>query len=278
MKIGANLEIAREAECDFQTGVETAADIGYDFVEPCLSPGYDLFSEAGYFHMVSTEEDPLEYRELTDDLGLAVESVSAHAPLMKPEASVNWLREGVRWVDAWGGSVVNTDEGLQPDWMDDEHAFEVMRYTLTKALQAAERHGVHVAIEPHAAYTADADTFHRLLDLVDSPNLGINYDTGNAYLQGNDPVGYLEDLGPERVVHLHAKDITVEQSDEERGEVTGTPVGCAVGEGVVDWHAVFDVLADAGFDGVVSVECGSFEEARTSYEFLSGLAEEYDLE
>jgi sugar phosphate isomerase/epimerase len=277
MKIGANLEIARGAECDFQTGIETAAEIGYDYVEPCLSPGYDLFGEAGYFHMLSLEEDPLAYREQTDALDLTVEGVSAHAPLMKPEASVNWLREAVRWVDEWGGHVVNTDEGKQPEWMEDEHAFEVMKYTLTTVAKAAERHDVHIGIEPHAEYTADVETFHTLLDLVDSPAIGINYDTGNSYLQGNDPVEYLEALGPDRVVHLHAKDITIEQSDEERGDVTGTPVGCAVGEGVVDWHSVFEVLETAGFDGVVSVECGTFEEARTSYDFLSEVAEEYDL-
>ena len=278
MKIGANLEVARGAECPFRDGVDRIAEIGYDYAEPCLSPGYDLFAEAGYFHMVSLEEDPLEYKEITDARGLTVESVSAHAPLMKPEASVHWLRDAINWVDQWGGSVVNTDEGKQqPSWMDDEFAFEVMRYTLSKVAEAAERHEVHIAIEPHARFTSDVETFTDLLNLVDSPYIGINYDTGNAYLQGNDPIDYLEALGPERVVHLHAKDITVEQGEAERGEVTGTPVGCAVGDGVVDWHGVFSVLEDAGFDGVVSVEAGTFEEAEQSYSFLRSLSEEYSL-
>ena len=31
----------------------------------------------------------------------------------------------------------------------------------------------------------------------------------------------------DRLVHVHAKDISVEQSESERGKVTGTPVGCA---------------------------------------------------
>jgi sugar phosphate isomerase/epimerase len=227
--------------------------------------------------MVSLEEDPLEYRAMTDELGLTVEGVSSHAPLMKPEASVNWLRRAVEWTDWWGGDVVNTDEGPRPEGMDDDHAFEVMRYTLSRAVAAAERHGVTVGIEPHQSFTADAETFHRLLGLVDSEHVGINYDTGNAYLQDNDPVDYLRALGPERVVHLHAKDITIEQGEAERGEVTGTPVGCAVGEGVVDWEAVFGVLEEAGFDGVVSVECGTVEEAERSHEYLTDLAGEFAL-
>jgi sugar phosphate isomerase/epimerase len=277
MKIGVNLEFVRDHDMSFEEGIETAADIGYDFVEPCVSTGYDLLAEAGYYHMISMEEDPLEYRELTDDLGLSVEGVSSHAPLMKPEASVNWLRRAVEWTDWWGGEFVNTDEGPRPEGMDDERAFEVMEYTLSEAVEAAERHDVTIGLEPHQEFTADAETFHRLLTLVDSDHIGINYDTGNSYLQGNDPVEYLEALGPERVVHLHAKDITIEQSDEERGEVTGTPVGCAVGEGVVDWPAVFDVLSDAGFDGVVSVECGTIDEAERSHDYLTDLSSAYAL-
>lgn len=53
MNIGANLEISREAECSFEIAIERAAEIGYDYVEPCLAPGYDMFSEGGYFHLVS---------------------------------------------------------------------------------------------------------------------------------------------------------------------------------------------------------------------------------
>lgn len=215
---------------------------------------------------------------MTDEVGLKVESVSSHAPLMKPEASVHWLRESIRWIDQWGGSVVNTDEGKQqPEWMDDEFAFDVMRYTLSKVAESAERHDVSIGIEPHARFTSDVETYKRLLGLVDSPNIGINYDTGNSYLQGNDPVGYLEALGPENAVHLHAKEISIEQGEKERGEVTGTPVGCAVGDGVVDWEGIFEALKNADFDGIVSVEAGTFEEAERSYEFLTDLAEQYDL-
>lgn len=272
MKIGVNMEFSRDAEFSFQEGVERAAGIGYDYVEPNVSTGYDLLATGGHYHMLSVEEDPLEYRELTDELGLTVESVSSHAPLMEPEKSVRWLRRAIEWVDAWGGDVVNTSEGgHRPAWMDYEDAFDMMRYTLTKVTQTAERRDVRVGVEPHEYYTKDVETFNRLLGLVDSPAIGINYDTGNVYMQGNDPVDFLDALGPERVVHLHAKDISVEQS-ADRGGGSGTTVGCAVGDGLVDWPAVFDLLEGGGFDGVVSVECGTIEEAERSYEYLTDLA------
>ncbi|TVR73763.1 MAG: sugar phosphate isomerase/epimerase, partial [Spirochaetaceae bacterium] len=42
----------------------------------------------------------------------------------------------------------------------------------------------------------------------------------------------------DRIFHIHAKDISFEQGEAERGKVTGTPVSCACGEGVVDWERV----------------------------------------
>ena len=66
----------------------------------------------------------------------------------------------------------------------------------------------------------------RIVELVDSPVIGVNFDTGNSYLCGHDPYAWLEHVA-DRLVHLHAKDISVKQADAERGKVTGTAVGCA---------------------------------------------------
>jgi len=85
---------------------------------------------------------------------------------------------------------------------------------------------------------------------------GINFDTGNSYLCGHDPYVWLERV-LDRLVHLHAKDISIQQSDAERGEVTGTPVGCACGDGVIDWAKVIDICRGCERDIVFSVECGT---------------------
>ena len=59
-------------------------------------------------------------------------------------------------------------------------------------------------------------------------------------------------------MHLHAKDISVEQAGAERGKVTGTPVGCACGDGVIDWKKVIQIIRqDCPRDIVLSVECGT---------------------
>lgn len=61
-------------------------------------------------------------------------------------------------------------------------------------------------VEPYQVFTQNVDSFNRIMTLVDSDSIKINYDTGNAYLAGHDPVEYLKALGPERVVHVHANE------------------------------------------------------------------------
>ena len=104
-----------------------------------------------------------------------------------------------------------------------------------------------------------------------SPAIGINFDTGNAYLCGHDVYAWLERVAS-RLVHLHAKDIAQTHADAERGEVTGTPVGCACGEGVLDWTRIIQIVREkCPRDIVFSVECGTPTQAAKSLEHLSKL-------
>ena len=53
--------------------------------------------------------------------------------------------------------------------------------------------------------------------------------------------------------------------------VTGTPVGCACGDGVVDWERVLAHPAPLDRELVLSVECGTIDEAERSLNFLRTL-------
>ncbi len=267
---GINLEFIRCEDKSFEAGIERAAQIGYRFVEPMVHTGRELLSEAGYFHSFSMEEDPLEMKEILDRYGVQPSGLSAHCPLMRPEISVPYLQKAIRFAHAIGAPVVNTDEGIRPAWMTDADCFEIMKYTLTMVLRTAELHGILIGIEPHQSISRTTDGLLKIATLVDSPCLRVNYDTGNAYLGGADPYEGLKAV-TELLVHVHAKDISIQHSDTERGQVTGTPVGCACGDGVIDWAKVVRILKAAGFEGVLSVECGTPEQAVRSLRHLRGV-------
>ena len=253
---------------ELRGGRARAAQIGYRYIEPMVHNGRELLSEAGHFHSVSMDEDALWAKDVCDANGVKCSGLSAHCPLMRPEISVPYLEKAIRFAKALGAPVVNTDEGIRPPWLTDGECWEAMRYTLKTVLRTAERHGIYVGIEPHQSISRTTAGLLRIATLVDSPMLRVNYDTGNAYLGGEDPYAGLEAV-VDLVVHVHAKDISIQHAEAEKGKVTGTPVGCACGDGVIDWSRVVGILRGAGYRGVLSVECGTPLQAERSLAHLT---------
>ncbi len=268
--IGINLEFVRHEDKNFEWGVSKAAQLGYKYVEPMVHWGRELLSEAGYFHSVSMLDDPLRIRRACAGAGVKLSGLSAHTPLCRPEVGVEYLKQAVRFAAECGAPVVNTDEGPKQAWTTQEEDHALMRYTLMEAAKVAEPRGILIGLEPHQQYSKSPAGLDRIYRLVKSPSIGVNFDTGNSYLSGHDPCRWLARIVG-LLVHLHAKDISLEQSDAERGKITGTPVGCACGDGVVDWARVIAICRRARRDIVLSVECGTVGQAERSIAYLQGL-------
>src|ERR1017187_3725642 len=191
INIGINLEFVRHHDKPFEWGVEKAAELGYTHVEPMVHWGRELLSEAGYFHSVSLLDDPLRIKRACDQHGVRLSGLSAHSPLCKPEISVEYLKQAIRFAAECGAPVVNTDEGPKPAWTTEEEDFTLMRYTLQEAVQVAEPRGIKIGLEPHQQYSQSPAGLDRIFGLVKSTALGINFDTGNAYLCGHNPSSWL---------------------------------------------------------------------------------------
>jgi len=270
IKIGVNMEFVRHADKSFEWGVAKAAELGYEYIEPMVHWGRELLSEAGYFHSVSMLDDPLRIKRACEKYKVKLSGLSAHCPLIKPEISVEYLKQAIRFAAECGAPVINTDEGPKPEWTTVEEDHVLMRYTLMEAAKVADPRGILIGLECHQQYSKTPDGLDRIYRLVKHPAIGINFDTGNSYLAGQDPYKWLNRVVG-RLVHLHAKDISIEHSQAERGKVTGTPVGCACGDGVIDWERVIHICKKARRDIVFSVECGTVEQAERSLQHLKAL-------
>lgn len=265
--VGVNMEFVRSSDKPFAWGVAKAAELGYKYIEPMVHWGRELLSEAGYFHSFSMLDDPLELRAICDRHGVKLSGLSGHCPLARPEVSVDYLTQAIRFAAEAGAPVVNSDEGVKPDFTDETTDFVLMKYVLSRAARVAARRKIKIGLEPHQIYSKTPDGLDRIFHLVDSPAIGINFDTGNSYLAGQDPYRWLEHVR-DRLVHIHAKDISIQQSTQERGKVTGTPVGCACGEGVIDWERIVGILRPLDREICLSVECGTVDQAAKSIEHL----------
>jgi len=163
---------------------------------------------------------------------------------------------------------------------------------LEHSLAYAERRNVILCIENHykdgtwqyPEFAQPEDVFLEILDRVDSPRLGVQYDPSNAIVGGYDPIKFLEKVLP-RVVTMHASDRSLapgatlddlRSSDGKTGYSDKLRHG-EVGKGLIDYDTIFRMLAGAGFSGWISVEDGmnGLDELKRSVEFLRRKVAQY---
>ena len=88
-----------------------------------------------------------------------------------------------------------------------------MKYTLREALFVAERRNVLIGLECHAQYSKTPEGLDRIYHLVDSPAIGINLDTGNALLAGQDPYAWLERVVDRILIQEGVEDLPAHHLD-----------------------------------------------------------------
>jgi sugar phosphate isomerase/epimerase len=274
VKLGLNLEYVRHADRSFEWAVATAADMGYEYVEPMVHWGRELLSAAGYFHSFSMLDNPYTVRRTCEKYGVKISALSSHAPLCKPDVSTDYLKQAVRFAAEVGALMIVTDDGPKPAWTTEAEDQVLMRYVLQEVSALAEERGIKVAVETHGHYTNTPERLAKTLALVDSQAIGINFDTGNSFLSGNDPEAWLVDV-IDRVVDVHAKEIPRQIAETMRGKINGM-LGIGCGDGVLNWTNIVRICKTAPRDLVLSVECDSVESARRSFRHLSGIVSEVE--
>jgi sugar phosphate isomerase/epimerase len=133
----------------------------------------------------------------------------------------------------------------------------LMKRSYRQILKVAEAHRVIVNIEPHGYFTTNPATMGQMLAFCESPFLRMNMDTGNTFIAGQDPVGFLRRFRA-RVSHLHIKDVSPSLAAAARGAQTGIAVShCALGDGVngKNIRKCLSLMFDAEYQGVLSIEC-----------------------
>jgi sugar phosphate isomerase/epimerase len=128
------------------------------------------------------------------------------------------------------------------------------------------------------------DVFLEIIEQVDHPNFGVQYDPSNALVGGYDPVAFLEKV-KHRVVSMHASDrylaegATLEdlqQADGSTGYSAALQHG-ETGQGLNDYDAIFRILAGVAYQGWISIEDGmnGLDELARSAEFLKQKRSQY---
>lgn len=162
-----------------------------------------------------------------------------------------------------GTAVVTTHIGVVPEDASSQR-YEIMRSACRELGEHAASRGVTFAIETGPETASRLKAF---LEAVDSKGIGVNLDPANLVMVvRDDPVEAVRTLGP-WIVHTHAKDgRNLKPCDPEvvygafaKGGVEGLNIGelfteVPLGEGDVNFDTYLPALAEAGFEGFLTIE------------------------
>jgi L-ribulose-5-phosphate 3-epimerase len=241
------------AGTDARQMAESAARAGFEAIELTMD-------REG---LLTAETPPDQCRQIArvfQDAGLKIASLATALfwrvnygdpdPAIRRQAK-NLTRTGLAMAAALGTDALLVVPAVVGTW--DEPAPRVgYADALARSFEAlaelrrdAEDFGVHIAVEnvPNRFLLSPVE-MRDLIDRVNSPWVGVYFDTGNALLCGY-PQDWISVLGP-RIVRVHAKDC-----DMSRG-IQG--LACPLQAGSVDWPAVIGALRTVRYDGPLTYE------------------------
>jgi sugar phosphate isomerase/epimerase len=174
-----------------------------------------------------------------------------------------------------------------------EQGVEWVVDAIKQLLPVAREYDIVLGLENHykdtfwtyPEFAQKKDVFLQVVRTIpDREYFGVQYDPSNAIVAGDDPVELLREV-VDRVVSMHASDrylaegTTLQELRESDGSLGYSPNlrHGVVGKGLNDYDAIFSILADASYEGWVSIEDGmnGLDEMKESIDFLKRMRAKY---
>lgn len=249
------------ADRPFEAAARTAADLGYDAVEP--------MAREPHLGADTSPERAAELAALLSDLGLSVPCLTTYTggyvdgTDAECEADLAALDPFLDLADALDCDLVRHAPDGPPVHEATEADFERAATWTRRAADRAAEHGKTLCVELHAhKVTETVDSTLDLLDRVDRENVGVIHDAGNLFIVG-ESFGResVERLG-DRLVHVHVKDIARVPLDTDGPGTLELETRRGrerfqhrlLGEGDVDHGPLVAALVDTGYDGYLTAE------------------------
>ncbi len=262
IELSMHVDNWRHQDAPLRVPCEFARNHGMKYVELGSVNGDYFVHSLGYNPHVALHIDPIRLKRYFDSMGLKVSQVDAAYPMSGPDGQfrgIPYTIEAIKFARAIGCPCVDTTDGAaKPAGYSDDDVKALVKQYYRVVLEWAESHEIIINVEPHGPYTTNPDFMQWLFDTYDdSPWLRMNFDTGNTFISGQDPVEFLWRFR-DRVSHLHVKDVSESLAKAVRGEETGIATSVvAIGEGVnaENIAGCIEILKDMKWDGVLSIEC-----------------------
>jgi sugar phosphate isomerase/epimerase len=271
-------ELCVSGEMTLRQWIELAATLDVD--------GLEFY--AGFLDL----RDPGSHREarrLAEEHGLVIPMYCCSPDFTYPDEG--FRRQQIelqkRWIEQCaelGGQFCRVLSGQRRPELSRDEGIALAAQCIIACIPEATRCGITLVLENHykdnywqyPEFVQQMDDFCELVDRIESPNFGVNYDPSNAILAGDDPLELLRRVR-QRVVTMHASDRYLAEGTLEDLRREEASVGYAsrlrhgvIGRGLNDYDAIFSELAAVRFDGWISIEDGidGMEQLHESVQFL----------
>ena len=230
---------------------------------------------AGFLEMAD-ESNWSRFRQEVEATGKVIPMMCCSPDFTHPDPDFRdrEIAKQKRWIDmtyALGGQYCRVLSGQRRLELSIDEGVALAAESILSCLPYAADHGITLILENHykddfwefPEFAQQMDVFCQLVDAVQHPNFGVNYDPSNTYLAGEDPIELLKRVSS-RVVTMHASDrYLAEGTLEDLRREEGGAMGYAkrlrhgeIGQGLNDYDAIFTELKRVGFDGWISIEDG----------------------
>ena len=251
---------------------------------------------AGFIEMAD-ESNWTQFRSEVEDIGKVIPMLCCSPDFTNPDAAAREkeIEKQKRFIDmakTLGASYCRVLSGQKRPELSIDEGVKLAADSIHACLPYAKERGITLNLENHykddfwtyPEFAQKMEVFCQLVDAIEHPNFGVNYDPSNTYLAGEDPVELLKRVS-HRVVTMHASDRylsegTLEDLRKEEGGVEGYAQRLRhgeIGKGLNDYDAIFAELKRVGFDGWISIEDGvdGIEQLERSVAFLQRKMAEY---
>jgi inosose dehydratase len=211
----------------------------------------------------------------------------AHDPLPEVQRALDGLVAAGASTVVLAAATGSAGYDARPDL--DDSAWTTLLRNLDDLAAASSERGITATLHPHVGTLVESgEDTERVLG---GSSIGLCLDTGHLLIGGGDPVAVARSH-PERVAHVHLKDVRSSVADRVRsGELSyaeGVRDGLYVplGQGDVDIAAIVGALEDTGYAGWYVLEqdtildgdpgdAGPLDDVEASLDFLLGLAAQH---
>ncbi|MEX2594204.1 MAG: sugar phosphate isomerase/epimerase family protein [Anditalea sp.] len=251
---------------------------------------------AGFLEM-KDEKNWGKFRQMVEDHGKVIPMMCCSPDFTHPDAAfrqkeIEKQKQWIRMTHTLGGSYCRVLSGQRRPGLSIDEGVKYAADCIESCLTYAQERNVALILENHykddfweyPEFAQKMDVFSKLVDSVNHPNFGVNYDPSNTFLAGEDPLELLRRIS-HRVLTMHASDRylkegTIEDLRKEEGGATGYAKRLAhgeVGKGLNDYDAIFTELKRVGFDNWISIEDGvdGMDQLERSVSFLNNKIKQY---